>query len=337
MRKEFLGLFLLIGFFSCSPDKKVVAEVGDEEITLEMLEKELGLALYRLEREKYNLLSSKLQELVEKKLLELEAKKQGVSPETLLEEYIEAKFRSVSDQDLYRIYQANRKVFPGTFEESKETLRLLVNERIREGLRKEFIDSLRKKYKVKVYLKPPQRWGAGVEVEIEEDDPVWGDLKKAKLVVVEFSDFECPFCKRVQDTLIRLREEYKDKVAWIFRDFPLAFHRRARKAHIAANCAFKQGRFWEYQQALFRGAPQSLEERALFALAKKVGLDMEAFSMCMENPREIEKEIDKDIAYGESVGVQGTPSFFIGKEFLSGALPYEVFKEKIERALQEGS
>jgi protein-disulfide isomerase len=173
--------------------------------------------------------------------------------------------------------------------------------------------------------------------------PIMGN-PAALVGIVEFSDYQCPFCFRFHaQTFKTLKKNYIDtgKVKYFFRDFPLNFHTQGKKAAIAANCAGKQKAYWKMQHALFsnqrRLGPDLYKE-----LSENLGLDIGAFKSCLEDPDQ-GKEVDADLAYGLSVGVKGTPNFFVGRvngkkivdiRQISGAQPLAVFERTIDSFLE---
>lgn len=175
---------------------------------------------------------------------------------------------------------------------------------------------------------PPEK----VEVSID-DDAVKGD-KNAKVTIVEFSDFQCPYCGRFAlQTLPSIRKDYVDtgKVKIVFRDFPLSFHENAQKASEAAECAGEQGKYWEMHDKLFQNQ-QALDVESLKKYAKEIGLDTAKFNNCLDSGS-MASEVKKDFNDGVAYGVTGTPSFFINGQKIVGAQPYEVFKQIIDAEL----
>jgi protein-disulfide isomerase len=152
----------------------------------------------------------------------------------------------------------------------------------------------------------------------------------APVTIVEFSDYECPFCKRAEASVKKVIETYGDHVRLSYRDYPLDFHANARPAALAAHCANAQGKFWEYHDKLM--ASDSLSSDALQRMADEVGLDRDKFDPCVAN-KEHASAIDADVAAGEKAGVNGTPAFFINGRMLDGAQPFEAFQEVIEEEL----
>ena len=155
----------------------------------------------------------------------------------------------------------------------------------------------------------------------------------APVTILEFSDFQCPFCKRAQDTLEQVMREFPDRVRIVFKDFPLDFHPGARPAALAARCAGAGGRFWEYHDLLFVAQPDFSREQ-LVGYAQRLGLDRAAFAACLDS-RRFAASVDADIAEGRARGVRGTPTFFINGRRLVGAHPIEAFREAVRDALDE--
>jgi len=179
-----------------------------------------------------------------------------------------------------------------------------------------------------------------------DDDPFLGN-EGAEIAIVEFSDFECPFCRRhYQKTLPMLKANYinTDKIKYVFKDFPLGFHKKAIEAAIAANCAGEQNAYWEMHGGLFQ-FQKEIGSGLYEKLVSEYKLDFDDFKNCM-NEQDASAEIDNDLAYGQELGVRGTPHFFVGRivdgklmdvRSISGAQPYSVFKNTIDKIIEESS
>jgi protein-disulfide isomerase len=182
-----------------------------------------------------------------------------------------------------------------------------------------------------------------VKVSID-DDPIKGDMN-APVTIVEFSDYECPFCKRNHEQVFsQIDKDYisQGKVRYVFRDYPLAFHKKAVPAAIAANCAGDQGKYWEINDFLFQ-SKANLDDAKYLEFAKTNNLDISKFEACLKDSKQ-QAEVNKDFEDGKSYGVRGTPSFFIGKTekgkemtgvYVRGALPYDRFKTEIDKLLAQ--
>jgi protein-disulfide isomerase len=168
-----------------------------------------------------------------------------------------------------------------------------------------------------------------------DDDPFKGS-ETAPVTMIEFSDFQCPFCARFYtQTLSLIEENYikTGKVKLVYRDFPLSFHRYAQKAAEAAECADEQGKFWEYHDLLYEKQNEwsALGISKLKDYAGQVGLNIGDFNQCFDSGK-MTQEVEKDSQDGQSYGVKGTPAFFINGKLVSGAQPFEVFQAEIEDA-----
>jgi protein-disulfide isomerase len=179
----------------------------------------------------------------------------------------------------------------------------------------------------------------GELAEVTDADHVRGDLSTAKVVIVEYSDFECPFCSRHHPTLQGIFEDYGDDVAWVYRHFPLSFHPEANPAALASECANEQGKFWEYADALFENQDQ-LSEDYYKSLAKELGLKTSQFNDCLDTAK-YQDVIDADAASGRAAGVSGTPATFINGTMVTGstgssvgAAPKSTFTAIIDAALK---
>jgi len=168
---------------------------------------------------------------------------------------------------------------------------------------------------------------------VTKDDYIRGD-QNASITMIEFSDFQCPFCARFEETLEKILADYKGKVRLVYRHFPLSFHPEAEKAAEAAECAGEQGKFWEMHDKIFaanKAGTMSVDQWKKDA--KSLGLKTSQFNNCLDSGKYADK-IARQMAEGEMAGVQGTPTTFIDGELVSGALPYESVKAIIESKLK---
>ncbi len=165
-----------------------------------------------------------------------------------------------------------------------------------------------------------------------DDDPFWGP-EDASVVIVEFADFQCPFCARhYQETLPSIKDAYGDEVRYVYRDFPLtSIHQFAQKAAEAGQCAQEQGLFWEYHDLLF-GNQDSLTVDDLKGYAEQVGADAGEFNDCLDSGKN-QREVLQDAQDGRTAGVTGTPGFLINGALVSGAQPFEAFQQVIDQLL----
>lgn len=169
-------------------------------------------------------------------------------------------------------------------------------------------------------------------VKINPNDYIRGD-KNAPVTIIEFSDLQCPYCSRFHATMKQVMESYGDKVKWVFKHFPLeSMHPYARAAAEATECAGEQGKFWEYTDAVYENQA-SLSDEFLSHLADQLKLNGSKFKDCLSSKKYAGK-VTADLKMGTDAGVRGTPASFINGELVSGALPFENIKTKIDSLLK---
>ncbi len=179
----------------------------------------------------------------------------------------------------------------------------------------------------------PPEVPAIAQFDITKNDHIRGDFN-APITLVEFSDFECPFCARHNPTLIKILDDYKGKVRLVYKHFPLGFHSNAQKAAEASECASEQGKFWEYHDKLFENLATSGYSLVNFKQwAKDLGLNSKKFDDCLDSGKFAQK-VQADFQEGSQKGVNGTPATFVNGQFVSGALPYDSFKQIIDSLLR---
>jgi protein-disulfide isomerase len=154
----------------------------------------------------------------------------------------------------------------------------------------------------------------------------------ASITIVEYSDFQCPYCRQAESSLRQVLKKYGDRVRLVYMDFPLSFHQHAMEAAMAARCADEQGQFWPYHDALFE-SPSGLSAPALKGVAAQLGLDRASFDTCLDE-RKYESAVASDRAQGEASGASGTPYFNVNGQSMSGAQPASAFESMIDRELR---
>lgn len=311
-----------------SPSGEPLAEVNGVPITTQDVEAPIASQLGKLEEQIYNLKRQRVEALINERLLAVEAAKRKLAVAALLDAEVTAKVGLVTEQEIDKAYEANKGKFKGEEAQIKEQLRAALQNQKLALRRQEFLTALRSEAKIVVSLKPPPVLRAQVGTE---GVATKGD-SKAPVTIVEFTDFHCPFCKRVLNSLAEIEAKYAGKIRLVFRDFPIdQLHPAARKAHEAARCANDQGKFWAYHDKLFASAPRASIDN-LKSYAKEVGMDVAAFDKCLSSAK-YQAAVQKDIDEGTRLGVTGTPSFFINGRLLVGAAPVENFIRVIDEEL----
>lgn len=311
-----------------APESEVVARIGDREITLAQVDARALRSNLSAYQALYQARRSAIEELVAEALLEAEARSRGLTRDDLVEREIESEVPEVTEEDVEQFYVQNQAQLRGqTLEQIGAPIREFLTERSAADARERYLAELRGKTAVDVTIEPPR-----LPIEVAPGERVKGPLD-APVTIVEYSDFQCPFCARAGSTLARIEETYGDKVRIVYRDFPLGNHPEALHAAEAARCAHDQGKFWPYHDRLFE-SQHSLSAESYSALASEVGLDPKAFAECLASGK-FQDAIREDSREGESLGVSATPAFFINGRHLSGAQPFEAFQEIIEEEIEK--
>src|SRR5580693_6353801 len=193
----------------------------------------------------------------------------------------------------------------------------------REKARAAYVQKLRNNASVQVLLAPPF-------AEVDLKDAYTYGAKNPPVTLVEFADYECPYCQKITPELKKLEKEYGDQLAVVYKDFPLPMHHTSQKAAEAARCAGEQGKFWEYHDVLFYS--KQLQVAELKADARVLKLDGDRFDKCLDDGAEA-APVKKSLEEAESLGLTGTPSFFVNGHFFSGAADYTVLKEMVDLEL----
>jgi protein-disulfide isomerase len=308
-------------------DSKPVATFGNESVTMAELEKLGSARLFSIRTQEYGLKRQLVMETVDKRLLEKEAAARALTVADLLKAEVDGKAAKSTPAEQKEFYDKNKARFGATAEAEaiKQIENGLNQQKLRER-RMEYAKELRTKAGLRVMLEPPR-----LAVEVAADEPSRGPAQAA-VTVVEFSDFQCPYCSRVTPTLKKVQETYGDTVRVVYRDLPLVqIHPQAAKAAEAATCAHDQGKFWEMHDRLF--ADQSkLQVDELKKHAAELGLDTAAFNQCLDSSKHA-AEWQQDAADASTFGVTSTPAFFINGRLLVGAQPFEAFAQVIDEEL----
>jgi protein-disulfide isomerase len=320
---------------SLDPSAKV-AEVDGKPITYGELQndREVGPKLRQAEvkalTDLYDQRRALVDELISRRLLEEEAKAKGKTLEQWFQTDYANSVSEPSEAEAKAFYEEHKAQIPQgqSFEELKPRIKQAVRQqKLREGMGK-VLDDLKSKHHVQVALEPPEL----PRVEVEAKGPSRGPAN-APVTIVEFSDFQCPYCGREFPVIDRVMKEYDGKVRLVFRHYPLDFHPFAQKAAEAGACAQDQGKFWELHDKMFTNQSK-LAVEDLKGYAKSLGMDAPKFDKCLDSG-EKKALVEDDMKAGSAAGVNGTPAFFINGVFVNGAQPYEQIKQAVDRELKK--
>ena len=281
--------------------------------------------LFQLRLKEYEVKNKALDNLVNQKLLEAEAKKKGIPTEKVLEQEVDAKVPEPTEAELQALYIVQKEQLGKPFEEIKAPLQRLLKQAKLQQARQDYYKHLREQAGVSIFLQKPK-------VEVSYDPTRVRGNPKAPVIIVEFSDFQCPYCQSAEATLKKLLAKYEGRVSLAYRDLPLKdIHPQAELAAEAGRCAGEQGRFWEYHDLLFQNQGK-LNHDGLIEEARTLKLDEKQFDSCLSSDK-YKTQIEEDRQAGLRAGVNGTPGFFINGNMVSGNQPQDSFEKVIEAEL----
>jgi len=352
MREYFCGVCLFMIFLAAwspgfqqpaaqgksSPGAKAVATVDGADISEEELNRAAAAELEKLELQKlqfeasntqnrHQILENTLKRLVEERILDGEAARQGISRTDLLAREVDQKLKDPTPEEVNQFYETNKDRIRAPKEQVAGQIQQYIKQQNYKKVKEEFIERLKKDRKVTMSLEP-------LRLDIAVAGYPSRGPEQAAVTIVEFSDFQCPFCKNFSSTLDRVIKEYASDTRQVFRQFPLSeIHPMAEKAAEASLCAQEQGKFWQLRDLMFKDQA-NLKVEDLKAKAAGLGLDMPAFNSCLDSNKYAQR-IRQDLRDGAAAGVSGTPAAFINGRYLSGARSYEDVDAIIKEELQK--
>lgn len=298
-------------------------EIDGVKLTFADLERKRPTVLFQARNTFYEAQRKALEELIDEYLLEREAQKEKVPVAELLERHVNAKLPADPNDESLRVYFEGLDV-----KEPFEAVRGKIVEHLRQRritkMREAYMAGLRANARVSIDLTPPRAEVslAGVRVLGPAGAP---------LTLIEYADYECPYCQQIQPAVERVLAEYKDRVAYAYKDLPLPNHPAAQKASEAAHCAGAQDRYWEYHKTLVSG--KDLEVPKLKARAREMGLKGDVFDKCLDSGEKA-AIVAGNLSEAQGLGLQGTPTLFINGRLLSGLISYEKLREVVEEELK---
>lgn len=304
------------------PSDEVIAIIDGKVVTRADLERREAAKLLPARDQYYKAQREALDLLIDDALLEKQAQKEQVTVQQLLETHVTSKVKDPTEDQLEVYYEGVQtdQPFPAVRDKILETIRTHRTAKAR----KEYLNSLRNQANLEVLLASPS-----VDVSLGEAPTI--GAQNAPVLVIEFADYECPYCQKIAPDLKRLQEDFAGKVLFAFKDFPLVMHKHAQKAAEATRCAARQGKFWEYHDLLFEKG-NGLELAQLKDYARTLKLDTGVFDQCLDSG-ETAATVKQDLEQGQKLGLSGTPSFFVNGHFFSGAASYSTIREIVQQQL----
>ncbi|HUE53454.1 MAG TPA: thioredoxin domain-containing protein [Terriglobales bacterium] len=320
-----LGLGIALGAFSIpvvgQNDSAVVAEIAGRKVTANELQEKQAGKLLQAQYKYYLAERDALDQFIDDQLLEMQAKKESVSLDELFKRHISIHVQEPTEDQLRFYYEGVQTSEP--YEKARSNIIDTVHQLRMKKARDTYIAELRAEYGVVIELSQPI-------AHVEAGNAPRLGPENAPVQIIEFADYECPYCQEVNEDLHRLREQFPNQVSLVYKDFPLPMHPLAAKAAQAARCAGAQGKFWEYHDSLFQ--TKKLQMSQLKEEARTLKLDTARFDQCLDGGEQTAL-VKKDSQEGQRLGLQGTPSFFINGHFMSGAIGYTKLRETVMQEL----
>jgi protein-disulfide isomerase len=302
-----------------------VAVLDGKPISASDLDAVLGSRLLKVRQQEYEIKSDAIKDYAFKLLEKQEAAAEGITVDELYRRNVTAKLAEPSNDEVSQIVRRYRGQLPANEDAARAQVVDYMTAQSKQKAEEKFRTELLAKAKLDILLDPPR-----AEIPIDKDDPMVGN-PSAPVTLVEFSDFQCPFCRHSQETLKQLRTAYGDKLRLVFKQLPLAMHPQARISAEAALCAQDQGKYWEMREWMFSNQ-NDLKADALTAAAKTAGLDADVFSKCLATHATAAR-IDRDVKEAKDLGAAATPTFYVDGRMLEGAQTYDTFREVIDQEL----
>ena len=334
-RHLILGSILLVATAACAQqpaaakaaDTGVVARYADQVVTAAELDEAVQAQLISLRQQEYELKRQQLEQTIYERLVERAATAAGLTPAQYTEQQVNAKVGEPAEAEIQQVLAQYRARLNPDDAKAREQVVGYLKQQQQAKLSTDLKDRLFKEANVEILLEPMR-----FEAKVAADHPVRGGGPKAPVTVIEYTDFQCPFCGRVQPTLTQIAERYGDSVRHVFKQLPLPMHPQARLGAEASLCANAQGKFWEMHDWLFANKDKIARD-ALIAEATALGLNAETFTACLDN-NTFGARVDEDMSEARSFGITGTPGFLINGIAIRGAMPVEEFTRVIDSELK---
>jgi protein-disulfide isomerase len=299
----------------------VVAEVNGHALTAADLEHSKSGSLLQARYTYYQTERKALDDLIDEKLLALAAADKHETVAQLLDAEVYTGITNPTDDQMKVYYEGMESDEP--YAAVRDRLSDHIVDLRKSKARAAYVKTLREKASLRVTLQPPYSEvnTAGAQFEGSKDAPIQ---------LVEFADYECPYCQKVSPLLHQLKQEYGDRLVVVYKEFPLPMHKHAEKASEAARCAGDQGKYLEFHDMLYNS--RQLEVSDLKKYAQSLKLDSDQFNQCLDSGKQA-AAVQKDVDEGKRLGLSGTPSFFLNNHFFHGGMEYGALREMVEQQI----
>jgi len=316
--------------FKPSTEEGVAGKIGDIKVTNAEIMDGIEADLFEAERKVFEIKFNRFKSIILQKLMDKDPRKKGLSNDEYLDKYIASKI-TISEKQVDQFITEQNMPSEHINPEVREKIKNFLGMEKKKVAVDSWLAEQTQKNSVEVYIPKPRRPTFAVEAG---DAPFMGD-KNAKVTIVEFSDFQCPYCAKGADILKQIKKKYGSKVKVVFKNFPLPFHTHAEKAAAASLCANEQGTdyFWKLHDEMF-AHQDSLDAEGLKKAASKIGLKADRFTKCLDENKYV-TQVRAQMDEGRSFKVKSTPTFFVNGQLINGAQPLDVFSEIIDEQLAQ--
>ena len=333
IRGALVGAVLTVALVACaqpseessSSESAVAARFGDTVITVEEVETAAGGQLIGLYQQIFQAKDQQLRVMIFNQLVEQAAAAEGISREAYLTREIVDKIPEPSEAQIQQVLNQYKSQLPPDEAQARQQVVAFLKQQTGQQQESNLRAQLFEAAEVEILLDPPR-----VKPVVEAYNPMRGPAD-APIVLIEYTDYQCPYCDRAQPTIDAVRERYGDSVVHVFKNLPLPMHQQATLAAEAALCAADQGKFWELHDWLFANK-NNISRDTLVAQAEVLSLDVEVFTDCVDS-RAHQQQVEADAKEAGSFGIRGTPGFVVNGRILNGAQPIDAFIAVIDDEL----
>jgi len=334
IRGAVAGLSMTMALVACAQpadetaknDNEIAARFGDTVITVAEVEEAAGPQLAGLYQQIYQVKEQNLNRMIYDQLLDDAAAAEGLTRADFLDREVTSKLAEPEEAQITQVLNQYRSQLPADEEQARQQVVNYLNQQARARQEAALRDRLVSAADIEILLDPYR-----VDATFDESNPARGP-RDAPVVLIEYTDYQCPYCVRAQATLDAVRERYGDSVVHVFKNLPLAMHQQAKLAAEASLCAADQGMFWELHDWIFANK-DNLSHDTITAQAGELGLDLEVFTACV-NAGTYRQQVEDETKEANAFGIRGTPGFVINGRVLSGAQPLPAFVAVIDDELK---
>jgi protein-disulfide isomerase len=307
------------------PTDRAVVEIDGTKFTFAELQRKNPGALFQARNALFDAERKAADEFINDYLLQREANARHMTVDEFLQKEVYSAFKEPSEEALRVYYDGLDTSEP--FEAVRDKIRDTIRQRRMAKAKTAYVQSLRNRAMISVRLAPPR-------IDLTAGSAPMRGAANPVVTLVEYADYECPYCQQIQPVVKRLEAEFKDQLAFVYKDVPLPMHANAQKASEAAHCAAAQGKFWEYHDRLF--ATKQYDVAHLKEHARMLKLDGAAFDQCLDSGSQA-AQIKEFVSEAQAIGLPGTPGFLVNGRFINGAVDYQILRQVIEEELHAAS